>query len=127
MTEDEMRKQTIETYVNSQWYVKHTEKERRAMLLVLGSDRGLTDQTKRNANSDYYLLHQSEILANQKTIIKCSICCKDIKKGTEARHKRSNDCRLNGEILKRDNMIRRQNEEIERLKKIITDNKLSDN
>ena len=127
MTDYEMRKQTIETYVNSQWYVKHSEKERRAMLLVLGSDTGLTDQTKKNANSDYYLLNQVEILKKQKIIIKCSICSKDIKKGTEARHKRSNDCRLNGEILKRDTMIRRQNEEIERLKKIITDNNLKYN
>ena len=89
MTDYEMRKQTIEAYVNSEWYVKHSEKERSAMLLVLGSDTGLTDQTKKNANSDYYVLTQLEISAKKKEKVECLVCHKILNRNSLSRHKKT--------------------------------------
>jgi len=120
MSDYEMRKKLIEAFMKSDAYSMMTPKAREQQIRIFADDRGLTDQTKRNVNSDYYELNKESIIEKQKTIIKCSICSKEIKKGTEARHKRSNDCRLTGEIIKKkDNIIRRLQEDNERLRQII--------
>ncbi len=117
MTDYEMRKQTIEAYVNSPLYLKHTEKERRAMLLVLGSDKGFTDQTKKNSNSDYYEQHKESILATKNKKVECLKCGLMVSKANVKNHYKTKICVSTQEI-------NRLNREIERLKKIITDNNL---
>ena len=74
MSEVEMRKKLIEAFIKSDAYSKMTPKAREQQIRIFADDRGLTDQTKRNANSDYYEQNKESILATKNKKVEFLIC-----------------------------------------------------
>ena len=118
MTDYQMRKKLIEAFMKSDAYSMMTPKAREQQIRIFADDRGLTDQTKRNNNSDYYEQNKETILATKNKKVECKLCGLMVSNQNVKKHPTTKLCK---EVSKKVNELQ---EEIERLKKIITDNNL---
>ena len=121
MSEYEMRKKALEDFVKSDLYNMMSERQRETHMNLLVDERGLTDQIKKNRDSDYYLLHKDEIKKEKNKKVVCSICGLLVSKQNVNKHKSTKICK---EVC---NLLKSKNDEIDKLKKIINENNLENN